>query len=326
MLLYQSKTQNPYFNIATEEYFLKNFDKDFFYLYINEPSIIVGKHQNTIAEINVPFAFENNFKVVRRLSGGGTVFHDTGNINYCFIQKGVEGYLVDFKKYTEPILNTLKKLGVNAYLKGKSDLLIDNLKFSGNAEHVFRRKVLHHGTLLFASELDQLNKAIKADWSKFNDKAVRSKRSMVTNIVDNLLQPITIDEFKSEVLKTVLTESDDVEFYQLTKKDEEAINKLVREKYSTWEWNFGYSPKYEFVKTTVTDYGELSVIMKIEKGLIRNIQVTLNNQAFSESSLIELAIIDTPHHYLKIRDKLSQVFENNQDLTLKLNDILELLF
>ena len=131
MLLYQSRLRDPFFNIACEEYFLKNFDDDFFYLYINDPSIIVGKHQNTIAEINVPFVFENDIRVVRRLSGGGTVFHDGGNLNFCFIQKGKEGHLVDFKKFTQPILKTLQGLGVNAYLKGKSDLVIEDLKFSG---------------------------------------------------------------------------------------------------------------------------------------------------------------------------------------------------
>lgn len=326
MLLYQSRLRDPYFNIAAEEYFLKNFEEDFFYLYINEPSIIVGKHQNTVAEINVPYVFENSIKVVRRLSGGGTVFHDGGNLNYCFIQKGTEGHLVDFKKYTNPIINTLQSLGVNAYMRGKSDLVIDDLKFSGNAEHVFRSKVLHHGTLLFASELDRLNEAIKADWSKFKDKAVRSNRSKVTNILSHLSKSLSIDEFRVEILNTVLAEQDDVDFYELSAKDEEAINKLVTEKYETWEWNFGYSPEYEFTKKQSSPKGELSIRMKIKKGLIQYIDINMDNDKFEGADIIESALVNSPHNYLVIKEKLSPFFHPVSGFHFTLEELLQLVF
>jgi len=203
MYFYRSQSTDPYFNMATEEYFLKNFEEDFFCLYINRPSVIVGKHQNTMAEINVPYVMENNIPVIRRLSGGGTVFHDLGNLNFCFIQQGKPGYLVDFKKFSQPILDVLQKLEINAWLRGKSDLVIDNKKFSGNAEHVYKNKVLHHGTLLFSSELSQLNEAIKADWGKFTDKAVRSNRSQVTNIAEHLKIPLTLEVFTQRLAHEV---------------------------------------------------------------------------------------------------------------------------
>ncbi|MDA3892613.1 MAG: lipoate--protein ligase [Salinivirgaceae bacterium] len=326
MYLYQSRLRDPYFNIAAEEYFLKNFDEDFFYLYINEPSIIVGKHQNTIAEINVPFVYENGINVVRRLSGGGTVFHDSGNLNYCFINRGAEGHLVDFAKYAQPILDTLKGLGVNAYLKGKSDLVIDDLKFSGNAEHVYRQKVLHHGTMLFASELNRLNEAIKADWSKFKDRAVRSNRSKVTNILNHLAKPLSIDEFRVEILNTVLANRNDIEFYLLSDADERAINKLVEEKYGTWEWNFGYSPNYEFSKVEKTSKGELKIDMAIKKGVIEKVNLLLNGESFNPSLTIEKSLQDTPHHYLKVKENLQPFFEYNANIPVTFEEVLKAIF
>lgn len=326
MYLYQSRLRDPYFNIAAEEYFLKNFDDDFFYLYINDPSIVVGKHQNTMAEINVPYVYENNIKVIRRLSGGGTVFHDAGNLNYCFIQKGAEGFLVDFKKYAQPIINTLQELGVNAYLKGKSDLVIDNLKFSGNAEHVYRQKVLHHGTMLFASELNKLNEAIKADWNKFTDRGVRSNRSKVTNIINHLHKPMTIDEFRVEILNTVLNTNPEIEFYQLSEEDELAINKLVHEKYNTWAWNFAYSPKYKFNRSLKCNNGLLNVTMNIEKGLIKQVELLLNAKSFIISESLATALIEVPHHYIEVKKVLQPFFEYNANLPVTFDEILNAIF
>ncbi len=326
MLLYQSRLRDPFFNIAAEEYFLRHFDQDFIYLYINEPSIIIGKHQNTTAEINVPYVFENNIKVVRRLSGGGTVYHDGGNLNFCFIQKGAEGYLVDFKKYTQPILATLQGLGVKAYLKGKSDLVIDELKISGNAEHVYRNKVLHHGTLLFASELGALNLAIKADWSKFNDRAVRSNRSSVTNIIDHLNVPLSIDEFRIEILNTLLKLYPDVEFYQLTAHDEQAINKLVNEKYSQWEWNFGYSPEYSFSQSYKLNGDEFSLHLKIHNGLIQKARLTQNGKEFDGRFIIENVLTGQPHHYPEIKEKLKSVYKEYPQYPFPFSTLMQLLF
>jgi len=326
MLLYQSETYNPYFNIAAEEYFLKNFDTSFFCLYINEPSIIVGKHQNTTAEINTPWVFKNNIKVVRRLSGGGAVYHDKGNLNYCFIKKGEKGNLVDFKKYTLPIINALKSLGIIANLRGKSDLVIDNMKFSGNAEHLFHNKILHHGTLLFSTELSKLNNAIKADWSKFADRAVRSNRSTVTNILPHLQKQLTINEFADIIIKTALSEIDSVKKYELTTTDKKAINKLVAEKYSNREWNFGYSPEYKFYKTINTNNGLLNISMEIKKGKIESVKLILNNKTFDNASLIEQSLINTPHYYPIVKQKLELLFQNNINLPFTFPEVLEIAF
>ena len=163
MLIIRRHNTDPWFNLATEEFVLKNFDEDTFMLWRNAPSIIVGKHQNTLAEINLDYVKKNNIKVVRRLSGGGAVFHDLGNINFTFIKTGENGNLIDFKKYTEPILEVLLKMGINARFEGRNDLTIEGKKFSGNAEHIWKNRVLHHGTLLFSSHMANLSEALNAD-------------------------------------------------------------------------------------------------------------------------------------------------------------------
>lgn len=327
MLFLHSKTTDPYFNIATEEYLLKNFEEDFFFLYVNEPSIIIGKHQNTIAEINVPYAIENNLKVVRRLSGGGTVFHDLGNLNYCFIQKGKEGFLVDFKKYSQPVINALQKLGVNAYLRGKSDLVIDDLKFSGNAEHVYRKKILHHGTMLFESELMNLNEAIKVNWDKFADKAVRSNRSKVTNIKDYLTQDINLDDFASKVENEALALSQDIEEYFLSDSDKAAINKLIAEKYNTWEWNYAYSPKYEFSNEITLYAGKIEVKLSIEKGLIKTIDHKVDG-TIDKVTLSQLMnkLIGFKHDYSSIKNQIENYIHENPDLNIESNELIKLFF
>jgi lipoate-protein ligase A len=190
---------DPYFNLATEEFVLKNWDEDSFMLWRNAPSIIVGKHQNTLAEINVEYVKHNNIPVVRRLSGGGAVFHDLGNLNFTFIQNGKAERLIDFRKYTEPILEVLEKMGVAAKFEGRNDLTIGGRKFSGNAEHIWKTKILHHGTLLFSSHMSDLTQALNVDPLKFQDKAVKSVHSRVTNISEHLSEPMDVMYFASMI-------------------------------------------------------------------------------------------------------------------------------
>jgi lipoate---protein ligase len=162
MLCIYNPSTEPYFNMAAEEYLLKNFSANIFMLWRNDNAVVVGKHQNSLAEINHDFVQQNNIKVVRRLSGGGTVFHDLGNLNFTFITNGEGEELVNFRKFTQPILEVLLQLGVHAKFEGRNDLTINGLKFSGNAEHVFKKRTLHHGTLLFSSKISDLTQALKS--------------------------------------------------------------------------------------------------------------------------------------------------------------------
>ncbi|HEY4787425.1 MAG TPA: lipoate--protein ligase [Bacteroidales bacterium] len=286
MLCITNHITDPYFNIASEEHLLKNFSDDIFMLYINEPSIIVGKHQNTFAEINHRFTLENNIKIVRRLSGGGTVFHDSGNLNFCFIRNGQEGNLIDFKRFTQPIIEVLQSMGVPAERSGRNDLIINGLKFSGNAEHVYKNRTLHHGTLLFSSRLDNLGTALKVNPDLYQDKAVKSVRSKVTNISEYLPSDITIDAFKETILKHLTSGSEEVFAYEFNQHDMTEIRTLIETKYNTWDWNFGYSPRFVFTNRQSFNGKLLEVELMVEKGLIKQAKLTVDKQPIDEVSRV----------------------------------------
>jgi lipoate-protein ligase A len=273
LCIYNSST-DPYFNLAAEEYLLREHQGDVFMLWRNEPSIIVGKHQNCLAEINLEFVRSNNIKVVRRISGGGTVFHDLGNLNFTFISTGHSNQLVDFRKYTQPILEVLRdKLGIEARFEGRNDLTIKGMKFSGNAEHVYRDRVLHHGTLLFSSVMTDLSAALNVDPEKFRDKAVKSVRSRVTNISEHLTKPLTIIEFKDMIMTHILDNTEGAETYYLSESDMAKIRLIRDARYATWDWNFGYSPQYMLQKKIKTNGGMIEFDLDVEKGIIRDVQI-----------------------------------------------------
>ncbi len=271
MLIINRKSTNPYFNIAAEEYLVKNVEEPCFMIWQNSPSVIIGKHQNPLREVNLEFTQKNDIPIIRRISGGGTVYHDLGNINYSFIDFGKQESLVNFAKYSQPILDVLNKMEVDAKLVGKSDLKINGQKFSGNASHVHRNKVLHHGTLLFQSDLKILNESIKITRGNITDKAVKSNRSPVCNISDHLKEPMNIDDFKSQLLSHIKMEFPEAKDVDFNEAQENEIQKLVDEKYLSWEWNFGYSPRY-FINSEVEIEGKRQeFISEVYRGFIQTI-------------------------------------------------------
>ncbi len=269
-----SKISNPYFNLAAEEYLLKSRSEDFFLLYRNEPSIIVGKHQNTFAEINWDFVSKHKIKVARRLSGGGTVYHDRGNLNFAFIRKGLEAKLVDFKKYTAPIQDALYKMGVETKFEEHNSLSLNGFKISGNAEHVFKKRVLHHGTLLFSSSLENLEAAIRIRPGQYSDKAVKSIRSKVANICESMDKKLTIEEFETGIMNYFQESDPGSESYVFSRQEIQEINKLKIDKYETWQWIFSYSPKYEYSNAIELDKGNLRVKMDVDKGKIEKVNIS----------------------------------------------------
>ncbi|NJO89821.1 MAG: lipoate--protein ligase, partial [Chloroflexia bacterium] len=256
---------DPYFNLATEEYLLKNRQENVFMLWQNEPTVVVGKHQNIHAEINHDFISEKNIKVARRLSGGGTVYHDLGNLNFTYIMTGEQGKMVDFTKYTNDILEVLNNLGANAVRNKRNDLIINNKKISGNAEHIFKQRVIHHGTLLFDSDLEILDETIKVKEGKYTDKAVQSVRSKVTNILPHLNAKIGFEEFRKALIDHILVKYKNASLYEISEKETEAIQKLKKEKYTTWEWIYGYSPKYVLSRKIEKPEGTLNIELSIKK-------------------------------------------------------------
>lgn len=305
MFIIRRHSTDPYFNLATEEYVLKNFDEDSFMLWRNAPCIIVGKHQNTLAEINVDYVKKQNIPVVRRLSGGGAVFHDLGNLNFTFIHCGEKENLIDFRKFTLPILEVLQKMGLDAKFEGRNDLTIEGKKFSGNAEHVWKNRVLHHGTLLFSSQMSDLSQALNVDPGKFKDKAVKSVRSRVTNISEHLKEAMDVVQFSERILAHMVEKYPDARITELTNEDRDQIDSLVREKYGTWEWNFGYSPAYNFRKILRTEKsGTLEFDLDVQNGKIQHIKIFGDYFNRLETEEIEAALTGVVHRGKAIREAL----------------------
>ncbi|CEH35108.1 lipoate--protein ligase [Romboutsia lituseburensis] len=309
LLIYNDKT-NPYFNLAMEEYFLKNFCDDIFILWRNEPSIIVGKNQNTLSEINIEYVKENNIPVVRRQSGGGAVFHDLGNINFTFIANDKKGFS-DFKRFTQPIINLLRTLDIDATFSGRNDLLIDGKKFSGNAQYNYKNRVMHHGTLLFSSQISDLSNALKVKPIKFEGKGIKSVKSRVTNIREHLKKDISILEFKDLIINYLLNTNSNNKTYDLTNDDIDNIWLLANNKYNSWEWNFGNSPKYSLTNQLKYPGGNVEFNLNVEKGIIKNIKFFGDFFGESDVSYIENLLVGIKHDEDSIKDALNLIDINN---------------
>lgn len=310
MLLINNTSTNAYFNLAMEEYFLKNTNEDIFMLWRNESAIIVGKNQNTLSEINYEYVKQNKIKVVRRQSGGGAVFHDLGNINFTFISCNDNSFS-DFKRFTMPIIDALKNLNIQAEFSGRNDLLIDNQKFSGNAQYNYKNKVMHHGTLLFSSEIYDLSSALKVKPSKFIGKSVKSVKSRVTNIANHLEQDMTVLEFKNYLMNFINSKYENNCLYQLSEEDIDEINKLVEEKYNTWQWNFGHSPKYALNNEIKYPGGNIEFSLNVEKGLIKEIKFFGDFFGKKDVSYIEDLLKNTNHNEASIRSILNNIDIND---------------
>jgi lipoate-protein ligase A len=261
---------DPFFNLAIEETLLKKRMEEYFILGINYPSVIIGKHQTVHREVDTKFITENNIPVIRRISGGGAVFHDLGNLNFTFIRQCEPGKQVDFVKYTRPVIDFLMSLGVEARFEGKNDLKINGLKISGNAEHVHRNRVLHHGTLLFSTSLDMLRNSLRKDTSHYTSRAVESNPSSVTNLKERLPTFKDIYEFRSGIMNYFLQNLPDTDTYILSEQDIIDAELLADSKYRTWEWNWAYGPEYQFSNKFESEGHQIYLQLYVKDGTIRD--------------------------------------------------------
>ncbi|KWU65701.1 lipoate--protein ligase [Priestia megaterium] len=309
------KNYDPRINLAIEEYALKHLDINETYLlfYINEPSIIIGKNQNTIEEINTKYVEDQQIHVVRRLSGGGAVYHDKGNLNFSFITKDDGNSFHNFKKFTEPVVEALKKLGVNAELSGRNDLMAEGRKISGNAQFSTKGRMFSHGTLLFDSEIENVVSALRVKKDKIESKGIKSIRNRVANISEFLEQKVTVEEFREMLLRYIFDGEENITEYKLTEKDWETIHQISKERYQSWDWNYGKSPKFNLQHSHRFPVGQIDVRLEVNKGKIdactiygdffgvgdvREVQGKLTGVRYEKASIEQaLEDIDIPHYF-----------------------------
>ncbi len=314
---------DPRINLALEEYVLNYLDpsEEYAILWQNEPTVVIGRNQNTVAEVNAPFIKEKGIHVVRRLSGGGAVYHDFGNLNFTFIVDSDKSVVSNFEHFTKPVIAALASLGVKAEFSGRNDITIDGKKFSGNAQYWAKNRLHHHGTILFNSDLSVVQEALNVRADKLQSKGVKSVRSRVTNIYPYLETPITIEEFKETLWQYLIP--GELEEYVLSEEEWAIVHELKEKRYARWEWNYGASPECEMEKEARFTGGKLELKLNVQEGLIQDLNIfgdffgqrdvrelaeKLNGTQYRESAVSEvLAEVPLEEYFIGItRDEFLQ--------------------
>ncbi len=305
MIIYKNNSTDAYFNLALEQYLLDSKEGSIFMLWRNDKAVIIGKNQNAYAELDLDYVEKNNIKVVRRLTGGGAVFHDIGNINFSFIVPDTEKAVLDFARFTKPIIEALKSLGIeNVCLSGRNDIMIGNSKISGNAQSSYNGKTLHHGCMLYSADLSMLTGALRVDPEKIKSKGIKSVRNRVANIKDFLKKDMSVTDFM-DYLENYVAKETNSEVISLTDEDIAATQKLADEKYSTWDWNFGKSKELSVQKKKRYDFGSVAVDLTVEGGIIKAIKISGDFFGVRDVSEIENILINTKFEAEALKDKLN---------------------
>ncbi|MCI3921269.1 lipoate--protein ligase [Paenibacillus sp. TRM 82003] len=308
--LFNENHLDPALNLALEEYALRRLplDESILLFYVNEPSIIIGKNQNTIEEINQAYVEANGIHVVRRLSGGGAVYHDLGNLNFSFIAKDDGQSFRDFAKFTKPVTDALKKLGVDAELTGRNDIQVGERKISGNAQFATKGRMFSHGTLLFDSAMERVASALKPKAIKFESKSTKSVRSRVANISEFLPEPMTIEAFKEALLREIFgMEPDAVPRVAMTDEDWTAVRRLADERYRSWDWNYGRSPKYNVQHAHKFPSGIVDLRLLVEDGRIRSCKIFGDFFGVGEIEDVEQTLTGIRYEAKDVREALAAV-------------------
>lgn len=269
MLILRSNSVNPYFNLAAEQVLLDSELNDILILWRNSPAVIIGRNQNAYAEINEAYVRKHQIAVVRRLTGGGAVFHDLGNINYTFITPQTEGSALDFKRFCTPVIEALRNLGADAEMSGRNDILIHGKKISGSAQCVRNGKTMHHGTLLYSADLSYIAGSLNVDAAKLNSKGIKSVSSRVGNIADLIDIKMDTDAFMD-----YLESRFEGERIHLSDDMIHKIQLIADTVYSTWEWNYGQSKAYDRQTKKYFPFGLMEISLNLDGGIIRDIKIT----------------------------------------------------
>ena len=305
MIFIKNKITDVYFNLAMEEYIFEKFKEDeVFMLWINEPSVVIGKHQNLIEEVNMKYCFENNIKIARRLSGGGTVVHDFGNLNYTYITNTTGDTALDFKEFLKPMYKALLNLKIDANISPRNDFRVEEKKICGHSQFMRKKRVLHHGCILFDSNLDNLRNALNVENKKIISKSAKSVKSSVANLKEISKLDYEISNFLEKLKNEILKTQENFEIYELTKEDILNIDKIKSEKYVTKDWIYGQSPKCTFFLDEERDY-----TVEIDGGKIEKINMGDDNKFDSLIGLyFEYEEIKNKIAELNIKDDYAQKF------------------
>lgn len=291
----ESPFTDAFANMALEEAVFENLprDEEWFMLWQNAGAIVVGRYQNTAEEISAGFVRENGIQVVRRLSGGGAMFQDLGNLNFTFVVKQAEARPLDFNLFTRPVVEALRHMGVKAEAGDRNDILIDGKKISGNAQYNKKGRTMHHGTLLFSSRLDTLSAALNVPPDKIESKGVKSVRSRVTNIAGHLPPGTTLAEFKAALLQRLFPPAGPKP-YRLSEADLAAAERLRAEKYATFEWNWGRSPASQVRRRRRYPFGAVTADFRLEGGRVKGLRFTGDFFGNGDVAALEAALEGAP--------------------------------
>ncbi|GAA5348409.1 lipoate--protein ligase [Streptococcus uberis] len=304
-----NKSNNPAYNIALEAYAFRELlsEVEIFILWINEPAIIIGKHQNTIQEINKEYIDAHGIHVARRLSGGGAVYHDLNNLNYTIISNKSEEGAFDFKTFSQPVIETLADLGVKAEFTGRNDLEINGKKFCGNAQAYYKGRMMHHGCLLFDVDMTVLGDALKVSKDKIESKGIKSVRARVTNIIDELPEKITVNEFSDKILAKMKETYPDMTEYVLSEDELAKIQKSADEQFGNWDWVYGKAPEYTIERNVRYPAGKINTFANVEKSIIKNIKIYGDFFGIKDVQDIEELLVGTRYENKDVLEKLKTI-------------------
>lgn len=299
-------TTDPAFNLAAEEYVFDCLPTDRMYvmLWQNDNAIIIGKHQNTLAQIDQAFVEEKGIRVVRRRSGGGAVYHDLGNLNFTIITDAGDSGELDFGRFCDIVLRALARVGIHGERNGRNDMTIGGKKFSGNAQYVRGGRVMHHGTILFDSDTGILSRALQVDPEKIRAKGVDSVRSRVTNVRPHLPEDMTLAQFRRVLLDSILQDYPGEEM-RFTPYELSQIEGIKASRYDTWQWNYGRSPACTLLrKQRIEGCGTVEAYLTVDKGCITALEFRGDFFSAREPEALAQSLIGCPYRREDLEERL----------------------
>lgn len=306
MEFFINPSHDPAYNLALEELLAAEYDREFLMLWRNGPAVIVGRNQNTLAEIDDAAVRELGIAVVRRTTGGGAVYHDLGNFNYTIARAGRLTRQESFAESARAVVAALRRMGIPAEFSGRNDIIVDGRKVSGSARRVFFDRTLFHGTMLFDVDLGVLGRVLSPDAEKIRSKGVKSVRSRVMNLRE-LFPKWSIEDFRDKFVAALLAEAGAESLSPIPPGFAERAERLADERYRTREWNYGSPYPYDFKNRKRFPGGTVEVLLRIEKDRIA--EARFHGDFFGDAPVEELTklLIGCPLRSDAVLERLSGV-------------------